>query len=100
MVCTGQHTAALSSWNHLDDPCHPKQWLLNPFVSLNMSFLICVFSHEVASDLFDPMDCSTPGSSALYCLPEFVSIASVMLGNISSSAPCFSVSFSLYPTDE
>lgn len=42
MVCTGQHTAALSLWNHLDDPCHPKQWLLDPFVSLNMSFLICV----------------------------------------------------------
>ena len=41
MVCTGQHTTALSSWSRLDDPCHPKQCLLNPFVSLNMSFLIC-----------------------------------------------------------
>ena len=38
------------------------------------SSLVSQFSHLVVSNSCDPMDCSMPGSSVLYYLPEFAQI--------------------------
>ena len=41
---------------------------------LDLLLVVVVFIHQVLSDLCDPVDCSTLGSSVLYYLPEFTHI--------------------------
>ena len=47
---------------------------------------------------WDPMDCSTPGSSRSFTQPQFMSTESVMYPIISSSAALFSFCFLSFPT--
>ena len=73
--------------------CGLFRTICSSFVFLLKVVLFLLFSGSVVSDLCNPKDCSTPGFPVPHYLPEFaqfMSIESVMLSNLSTSATPFS----------
>ena len=60
------------------------------------NWVVLLFSREVVSDSVTPVDCSTPGSSVLHCLPEFAQIHVRWVGDaVCPSHPVTPCSFCL-----